>query len=231
MMLQNRPVALVVGATGGIGRAVAVSLGEHYTVCVAGRNEGALNTLAETLPDAICWRVDLRAGEMPSEKPSILSKLDLLVHCAGSIELGSIGDTPIEVWREVFETNLFGVVELTRNLLPALRATRGRVIIVNSTAVSGSPANRAAYASSKAALRAFAGALHQEELANGIRVTSVYPGRVDTKGQRKVRALEKGPYEPERYLSPSSVAAAIRWVVSAPADAHITEFEVKPTWR
>ena len=216
MMLQNRPVALVVGATGGIGRAVAVALGEHYTVCVAGRNEEALNTLAETLPDAICWRVDLRAGEMPSEKPSILSKLDLLVHCAGSIELGSIGDTPIEVWR---------------NLLPALRATRGRVIIVNSTAVSGSPANRAAYASSKAALRAFAGALHQEELANGIRVTSVYPGRVDTKGQRKVRALEKGPYEPERYLSPSSVAAAIRWVVSAPADAHITEFEVKPTWR
>lgn len=105
------------------------------------------------------------------------------------------------------------------------------MIVVNSTAVSGSPANRAAYASSKVALRAFAGALHQEELANGIRVTSVYPGRVDTQGQRKVRALEAGSYESERYLSASSVAAAILWVVSAPADTHITEFEVKPTWR
>jgi NADP-dependent 3-hydroxy acid dehydrogenase YdfG len=191
----------------------------------------ALHELAEALPHAFCWPVDLTANDEFPEMPTQLSHLSLLVHCAGSFALGTIHDTAIDVWRQIFDTNLFGVVEVTRRLLPALRATSGRIIVVNSTVVAGSPANRAAYAASKAALQVFAGALHQEELHNGIRVTSVYPGRVDTNGQRKVRAAEGGPYEAERYLSAASVAEAILWVVSAPSDTHITEFEVKPTWQ
>ena len=147
------------------------------------------------------------------------------------IAYGPISDSDMRTWREVFEINLFGVAELTRRLLPALRASRGRVVVVNSTAVFGSPANRAAYAASKAALKSFADALHQEELDNGIRVTSVYPGRVATKTQHAVTTAEGRPYEPENYLRPSSVAESILWVTSAPADAHITEFEVKSTWR
>ena len=230
MTPETRPVALVVGATGGIGRAVAVALSATHSVWLAGRDEAAIDELARTLPQAHPWTVDLSDTRALSDPPPQLSDLSLLVHCAGSFAVGSISETPLEVWQRVFAINLFGVVELTRSVLPFLRATRGRIIVVNSTAISGSPANRAAYASSKEALRAFATALHQEELDNGIRVTSVYPGRVDTKGQRVVRDAEGGPYEADRYLSAASVAAAILWVISAPPDTHITEFEVKPTW-
>jgi NADP-dependent 3-hydroxy acid dehydrogenase YdfG len=225
------PVAMVVGATGGIGTAVATALAERYTVCLCARDGPALEELAAKLPDAFTWPVDLSRTREISQIPDRLSGLSLLVHCAGLWAMGTIGDMPVDVWREIYDTNLFGVVDLTKRLLPALRATRGRVIVVNSTAISGSPANRAAFASSKAALRTFASALHQEELENGIRVTSVYPGRVDTKGQHVVRAAEGGAYEPERYLSAESVASAILWVISAPEDTHLTEFEVKPTWR
>jgi NADP-dependent 3-hydroxy acid dehydrogenase YdfG len=227
----RRPVALVVGATGGIGEAVATVLADQYNVGLAGRDEGKLQKLAERIPESFCWPVDLSDLQATSELPPQLSELSLLVHCAGLFAYGPISDSPINIWREVFEVNLFGVAELTRRLLPALRASRGRVVIVNSTAVSGSPATRAAYAASKAALKSFADALHEEELNNGIRVTSVYPGRVATKLQRAVLAAEGRPYEPENYLRASWVAEAILWVTSAPADAHITEFEVKPTWR
>jgi NADP-dependent 3-hydroxy acid dehydrogenase YdfG len=178
-----------------------------------------------------CWDVDLLGLQSAPEMPPELSKLSLLVHCAGLFAHGTVADTPIEVWREVFETALFGVAELIRRLLPALRATRGRVIVVSSTAVSGSPGTRAAYTATKGALKCFADALHREELDNGVRVTSVYPGRVATRTQRAVRVAEDGPYEPDSYLSATSVADAILWAVSAPPDAHITEFEVKHTWR
>jgi NADP-dependent 3-hydroxy acid dehydrogenase YdfG len=228
---ELRPVALVVGATGGIGGAVAALLADHYRVGLAGRDEVALQKLSETMPGSFCWPIDLLDVQAASEMPSQLSELSLLVHCAGLFAYGTIADSPVNVWREVFEVNVFGVAELTRRLLPALRASQGRVIVVNSTAVTGSPASRAAYAASKAALRSFADALHQEELGNGIRVTSVYPGRVDTKTQQAVSAAEGRPYEPESHLRASSVAEAILWVTSAPSDAHITEFEVKPTWR
>jgi NADP-dependent 3-hydroxy acid dehydrogenase YdfG len=227
----EKPVALVVGATGGIGEAVATVLADRYRVGLAGRDEVALQKVADTLPGSFCWRVDLSDVEGASDMPAQLSELSLLVHCAGLFAYGTISETPMSVWREVFEVNLFGVAELTRRLLPALRATRGRIIVVNSTAVSGSPASRAAYAASKAALRSFANALHQEELNIGIRVTSVYPGRVATRTQQAVCDAEGRPYEPEEHLRADSVAEAIRWVITAPADAHITEFEVKPTWR
>jgi NADP-dependent 3-hydroxy acid dehydrogenase YdfG len=230
-MPEERPVALVVGATGGIGRAVATTLSEGYAVGLGGRDAPSLQNLSETLPGSFCWPLDLLDGRGLSDVPKQLTRLSLLVHCAGLFAYGSVGDTPIDVWRDVFNTNLFGVVELTRLMLPALRATRGRVIVVNSTAISGSPANRAAYTASKVALKAFTDATQQEELDNGIRVTSVYPGRVATKTQQAVRAAEGGDFDPESYLRPSSIAAAIEWVISAPDDAHITEFVVKPTWR
>ena len=230
-MTEERPIALVMGAAGGIGQAVASALADRYRVGLAGRDEVALRKLAETLPEAFCWRVDLSRGRTISEMPSELSRLSLFVNCAGLFAYGTIADTSMEVWQDLFSANLFGFVEVTRLVLPALRAARGRVIVVNSTAVSGSPAKRAAYAASKVAVRTFTEALHQEELENGIRVTSVYPGRVATKTQQAVRLAEGGPYDPESYLSPASVAAAILGVVLAPDDSHITQFEVKPTWR
>src|SRR5690606_850138 len=144
-----------------------------------------------------------------------LDRLDLLVHSAGIARLGRLADTPADVWRHTFEINVIAVAELTRLPLPALRAPRGHVVLINSGAGQRANPNWGAYAASKFALRAFADALREEEQANGIRVTSIYPGRVDTDMQREVRAQEGGPYEPERYLDPDSVARAVLMAVTA----------------
>lgn len=230
-MLEREPVAVVVGATGGIGRAVVDVLAGHYTLCLAGRNEAALKTMAAATPDAFHWTVDLATPESTGTVPGELATVDLLVHCAGVFEREMIRDMPENRWRELFAVNLFGVAEVTRNLLPGLRAARGRVIMVNSTVVTGSPAGRSAYAASKQALRVFTEALHREELAHGVRVTSIYPGRVATEMQRTVRRVEGGRFEPDHYLAPETVASAIFSILSAPADAHLTEFVLHPTWR
>ncbi|WP_222425734.1 SDR family oxidoreductase [Amycolatopsis acidiphila] len=229
-MAERRPVAVVVGATGGIGRAVAASLdGEGYAVWLAGRDEAALKSMAAGLADAACWTLDLSDGD--TEVPLELPDVDVLVHCAGVFEFGGIEQMPESRWRQVFSVNLFGVVGTTRALLPRLRAAHGHVVVVNSTVVRRSAAGRSAYAASKEALRVFAEALHQEELDHGIRVTTIYPGRVATGMQRTVRRYEGGPFEPRRYLTAETVAGAVLVVLSAPPDAHLTEFVLKPAPR
>jgi NADP-dependent 3-hydroxy acid dehydrogenase YdfG len=229
-MPQDRRVAAVVGATGGIGRGVVEALKNDYTLWLVGRDLPALSALAETLPSAHVWTLDLACGDDSPKVPEELEILDVLVQAAGQFEYGSVENTPRSSWRQVFEVNLFGVTELTRVLLPALRRAAGRAIFVNSTAVTGAPENRAAYASSRAALRQFTEALHREELENGIRVTSILLGRVDTERQRFVRQKEGGAYEPHRYMSVESTADVISWIVSAPDDVHVTELVVRPRW-
>jgi NAD(P)-dependent dehydrogenase (short-subunit alcohol dehydrogenase family) len=91
----------------------------------------------------------------------------------------------------------------------ALRTAGGRVVMINSTAAKNVSADRGAYAASKLALQALAYALQAEEQQNGVRVTSIYTGRVTTDMQRTVRAHEAGPFETDRYLSPESVAHAV----------------------
>lgn len=228
---MGKPVAVVLGATGGIGRSVVNVLADRYKLCLAGRDEAALKSITTELPDAFHWQVDLATLEGVSPLPAELRSVDVLAHCAGVFERDRIGATREGAWQDVFAVNLFGVIDMTRNLLPALRTARGQVIVVNSTVVAGSPAGRSAYAASKHALKVFTQALRQEELANGVRVTSIYPGRVATEMQRTVRRSEGGPFESERYLTPDSVASAVQFVLSAPPDTHLTELVLEPAGR
>lgn len=121
------------------------------------------------------------------------------------------------------------MAELTRLLLPALRAVRGHVVLINSGQGLHPSSGWGAYAASKFALRAFGDVLRAEEPA--LRVTSVYPGRTATEMQRRVRAAEGESYQPERYLRPESVAGAVLCAVTAPDDAHLTEVVLRPDRR
>lgn len=226
--MPRKPIAVVVGATGGIGRSVVNSLAGGYTLCLAGRDAVVLKSMTTELPDAFHWHVDLATSEGIGLVPPELSVLDLLVHCAGVFERGTIIASPVHVWRDVFAVNFFGVVEMTRSLLPALRTARGRVVLMNSTVVAGSPAGRSAYAASKHALRVFAQALREEEKAKGVQVTSIYPGRVATRMQRVVRRFEGGPFESERYLAPDAVASAMSYVLSAPPGTQLSDIVLEP---
>ncbi|WP_157250030.1 SDR family oxidoreductase [Nonomuraea typhae] len=220
--MSERPIALVTGASRGVGAALARALAPTHRLILGGRDAAALAGVAAGLPEAETWPADLTE---PTEPPA-LDRLDVLVHSAGIAELGTIAGTPADVWRRTYEINVVAVAELTRRLLPALRAASGHVICVNSG--SGLRANPgwASYAASKFALRAFADALRQEEPA--LRVTTVYPGRIATDMQRGVRASEGGPFEPDKYLAAESVARAITAAIHAGPDAHLTDLTLRP---
>jgi NADP-dependent 3-hydroxy acid dehydrogenase YdfG len=225
--MSERSTALVTGASRGVGAAIARSLADTHDLLLGGRDATALDALCAELPAARPWAVELT--EVTAADVQGIDRLDLLVHSAGVVRLGTLAETPVDDWRWTLEVNVVAVAELTRLLLPALRAARGHVILINSGAGQRANPNWGSYAASKFALRAFADTLREEEHHNGIRVTSIYPGRVDTDMQRDVRTQEGGPYEPERYLHADSVARVVKAAVTATPDAHVTEITVRPS--
>lgn len=226
--MDSRPLALVTGASRGIGAAIARSLSSTHDLLLGGRDQDSLRLLAQELPGAQPWPVELVDRDAVADAAAGIERLDVLVHSAGTVELGTISDTPADSWRRTFELNLFAVTELTRVLLPALRAAHGHVVLINSGAGLAARPNWGAYAASKFALRAFADVLRAEEASNGVRVTSVFPGRTATDMQRGVRRAEGGEFEPERYLRPESVADCVVSAVRASGDAHPTEVVLRP---
>jgi NADP-dependent 3-hydroxy acid dehydrogenase YdfG len=226
-----RPLALVTGASRGIGAAVAEALAPTHDLLLGGRDADALKAVAADLPGAREWPVELTDPAALADAVTGIGRLDVLVHSAGIGPLGTVADSPAEQWRQTFEVNVVAVAELTRLLLPALRAARGHVVCINSGAGLTARPGWGSYAASKFALRAFADALRAEEAAHGVRVTSVYPGRTDTDMQRAVVAHEGGQYDAGRFLRPESVARAVLHAVTAPPDADITELSIRPTTR
>jgi NADP-dependent 3-hydroxy acid dehydrogenase YdfG len=226
-MNSERPNALVTGATSGIGRAIAIELGRTHHVLVGGRDTGRVDELVAALPSAEPFVADLVAGPIPS----LPASLDVLVHSAG-VEAGStVEQTAVSTWHEVFAANVFAVAELTRLALPGLREASGLVVMINSGAGFTAAPGGSVYAASKFALRALADALREEERANGVRVSSVHPGRTDTAMQRRKVAGEGNEYEPRLYLAPEWVAAAVRTVVDLPPGGTVESLSVRPTAR
>lgn len=226
--MTDFPLALVTGASGGIGAAVAHALEPSHRVLLGGRNSADLAALASKLPGTKPWPVDLTDPGALAAAVGEIRELDVLVHCAGVAELGTVEAADVSAWRKNFEINVVAVVELTRLLLPALRAAQGTVVLINSGAGLNARPGWGPYAASKFAVRAFADVLRAEEEPRGVRVTSVFPGRTDTEMQRALVADEGGDYVPERYLRPDSVATAVLAAVSASPDAHLTEIVLRP---
>jgi NADP-dependent 3-hydroxy acid dehydrogenase YdfG len=224
---SQRPLALVTGASRGIGAAVATALAPTHDLLLGGRDASALSAVAAGLgPRALPWPVDLTDPAALAAATERIDEVDVLVHSAGVGMLGTVAELPADTWRAQFEVNVVAVAELTRLLLPALRAARGTVVCVNSGAGLAARPGWGSYAASKFALRAFADALRGEE--PDLRVCSVHPGRVDTDMQRAVVAHEGGSYDAARYLRPESVASAVLAAVTAAPDAQVTEVVVRP---
>ena len=176
---ETRPRAVVTGATGGIGRACVADLARDHDVLALGRDAGRLAELAE-IP-----HVTVRAADLtdPAGIPAAvagLDRVDVLVHSAAVAGRTSVEGASVEQWRAQLELNVVAPAELTRLLLPALRAARGTVVFLNSGSGLTARAGDAVYAASKFALRALADSLRQEVAADGIVVSSVHPGPVDT---------------------------------------------------
>lgn len=223
---------VISGAGAGIGAAVAAALAERGDdLVLIARSDARAEELRTRFPKARSVVVDLAHPERVAEAfagPDRADRVDSVVHAAGVVELGGVGETDTAVWAETLDVNLRAPAELTRVLLPALRAARGHVVFVNSG--SGLRANPrwSAYAASKHGLRALADALRAEEQSAGVRVTSVYPGRVATQMQAKVHAHEGKEYNPADWIAPESVATAVLTALDLPRDAEMTDVTVRP---
>jgi NADP-dependent 3-hydroxy acid dehydrogenase YdfG len=219
------PTAMITGASRGLGVAIAEALAPTHTLFLAGRPSPELDAVAERL-GATTWPMDLTSAEQVEAAVEPIVELDVLVHNAGVAYPGRVGESSIDEWRATMEVNVLGAVALTLPLLPALRAARGQVVFVNSGAGRAASPGLAAYTASKFALRGFADALRADEPS--LRVTTVYPGRIDTDMQWNLVAYEGGNYDPERFLKPATVAQVIAQVIATPDDAHQHEVVIRP---
>ena len=181
--MRAEGIALVTGASRGIGRAVSLELARRgFEVVATMRAPRAGATLAE---EAARLGVRLRVERLDVTDPEsirIPSGLRVLVNNAGIEEdYLPVEATPIEQWRRVFEANLFGLVEVTRAAIPALRAAGGGVIcnVTSSSGLVPTPFY-AVYRASKAAVSAIGESLRAELAPFGIRVVEVLPGPIDT---------------------------------------------------
>ncbi|CAN5375544.1 SDR family oxidoreductase [soil metagenome] len=219
------PTALITGAGGGLGAAIATALAPTHTLLLAGRPSDRLDAVAEKL-GATTWPLDLTDETTIEASTEVLAELDVLVHNAGVSYPGRVAESDIDEWRHTMEVNVVGAVALTLALLPALRQAGGHVVFINSGAGRTVSPGLASYSASKFALRAFADSLRADEPA--LRVTSVHPGRIDTDMQRDLVAYEGGEYRPERFLTPQTVAQVVAEAVATPPDGHVHEVVLRP---
>ncbi|HLN18399.1 MAG TPA: SDR family NAD(P)-dependent oxidoreductase [Acidimicrobiales bacterium] len=181
--MEAEGVALVTGASRGIGRAVAVDLARAgFDVVATMRDPAAGEGLAE---EAAGGKGSLRVARLDVTRPETIeipAGLRVLVNNAGTeLDYLPVEHTPMKQWREVFETNVFGLIDVTRRAVPELRAGGGGVICnITSSSLLLPLAFYAVYRASKAAVQAFGESLSAEVAPLGIRVVEILPGPVES---------------------------------------------------
>ncbi|MEU6659728.1 SDR family oxidoreductase [Streptomyces sp. NPDC046821] len=223
---------VITGSGSGIGAAVARRLHARGDELVLhARDAARAKQLAAQFPGSSTLVGDLADPDKLSwafSHQSLPDRVDSLLHIAGVVDLGPVGELTPKSWRHQINVNLISPAELTRHFLPQLRLANGHVVFVNSGAGLSAHADWSAYAASKHGLKALADSLRQEEHGNGVRVTSVYPGRTASAMQVKVHQQEGKPYDAARWIDPESVATTIVMALDLPRDAEINDLTVRP---
>jgi NADP-dependent 3-hydroxy acid dehydrogenase YdfG len=241
----QQQAALVVGASGGIGRAVARELAEAGArLALVGRDRQKLEETRAALGDAgasaIVATCDITArhevGAMVEAVIAALGAIDILVCAAGvNVRQRSLRSLDPADWDRVIAANLTGAFNLLHFVAPSMR-TRGSGLVVQISSLAGLRANvvtGAAYSAAKFGQTALGVCLGREERGRGIRSTVICAGEVDT-GLLDVRAARPGGGEGtasrrEGILKPEDVAAAVRFLAELPPRAHVPELVIKPT--
>jgi 3-oxoacyl-[acyl-carrier protein] reductase len=229
-------VALVTGATEGIGRATALGLaraGFAVGVCArtASKVAALLAELRHTGIEAAGRAADVGdpgdVDSMVAEVERQLGPVEVLVNNAGVLIGKTFEDLTLEDWDATMATNVRSLFLVTRRVLPGMRAQR-RGTIVNVASVSGKFGfvGGTAYAASKHAVMGFSRSLMLETRRDGVRVVAICPGSVATGMLRDQPLLQSNP---DKILTPEDVAESILLAVRLPTRALVSELEIRPT--
>ncbi|MEE4277289.1 MAG: SDR family oxidoreductase [Halieaceae bacterium] len=180
---------LITGATAGIGRAAAVLLhSKGHRVFAAGRNRDALDALERDNPGISALELDVTDGKSVNTAAEQIAEalggqpLDVLVNNAGYALVGPLEEIPDEDWERQYQTNVLGLVRVTRAFLPGMRQRRrGRIVNVSSVAGRVTVPFFAPYNSTKHALESISDSLRHELRPHGIEVVVIEPGAVKTR--------------------------------------------------
>ena len=231
---MDSKVAVVTGASSGIGAATAQALCQHgYQVYIGARRIDLLNEVADTI-GAIAYYLDVTDTDSVAEFTSKLDRVDVLVNNAG----GALGMEPVseadnDNWRWMYDANVMGSLYMTKSLLPRLEASGdGCIVFVTSVAGRQVYPGGGGYIAAKHAERAMARTLRLELLGKPIRVIDIAPGMVETDfslvrfGGDAERAAKV--YEGIVALDAKDVADAVCWAVTRPSHVNIDEIVLMP---
>lgn len=237
-------VALITGASSGIGEATALALSaEGAAVALGARRTDRLESLQRKIEDsggrAVSLALDVTdesaAQGAVARTLAELGGLDIVVNNAGVMLLGPILDADTEDWRRMINTNVLGLMYVTHAALPHLvQQASGDLVMISSVAGRTARLGSGAYNASKWAVNAFTESLRQEVTARGVRVSVVEPGAVATELQSHI-THQQTKAETEQFvagirpLQAADIAAAISYVVAQPPHVAVNEILVRPT--
>jgi short-subunit dehydrogenase len=231
MNWTNQQRALITGASSGIGAATALAFAKAgIHVALVSRSQEKLAQVAETVKQAgvetAVYPVDLSQVEQVREQIEKIATefgpIDILVNNAGMGYTCPLADIPLQDWQHVFNLNLTSAFQCIQAVLPQMR-NAGKGTIINIVSIAGHNAfpGWSAYCASKFAMLGMSRALAAEERANGIRVTAMCPGAVNT--PLWDASTVHADFNRDNMLDPETVADTIVQAVQLPQDAVVEE--------
>jgi len=236
MTSSSRPLAVVTGASSGIGAASARYLArEGFEVVCAARRLDRIEALAKEI-DGRAVQCDVTSAEdVAALTEAVGEQLQVLVNNAGgAFGFEPVAEADLEAWRQMYEVNVIGVAAVTKSLLPALVAGKGTIIVMGSTAGQVAYEGGGGYVAAKHAAKAVVDTLRLELFDQPVRVCEIAPGMVRSEGfaltrfsgdQAKADAVYAGVAEP---LTSEDIADIVAWIATRPSHVNIDRITVRP---
>ena len=231
-MIDERRVAVITGASAGIGAATAARLAkEGYELVLGARRKERVDAVASE-HGGRALQLDVTDKKSVEDFATAIERVDVLVNNAGkALGLEPVAELKEDDVREMWETNVMGLLRVTQALLPKLEEGGGHVINVGSIAGFETYAGGGGYTASKHAVRALTHTLRLELVGKPVRVTEISPGLVETEfsivrfdDEQKAKSVYEG-IDP---LTADDIADCIAWAVTRPPHVNIDEIVVKP---
>jgi len=240
--MKNNQIAYITGATSGFGKAIALNLAKNgYDIIITGRRKERLETLAEEImqtTEAKVWvsSYDVRDSEAVAQAidvlPNSLQQIDVLINNAGlAAGLNSIQEGSLEDWNQMIDTNIKGMLYVTRKIAPLMIARNsGHIINIGSIAGKEVYPNGNVYCATKHAVDALTKAMRVDMLPHGIKVTQIAPGAAETefslvrfKGDLQAAENVYKGYQP---LTGEDIAGMVEYLLKLPKHVCINDMVV-----